>query len=869
MKRIVTALFACCGFAAVALAQNWPTVTNEAKPGARWWWLGSAVDKENLQWNLKQYADHGIGSVEITPIYGVQGNEANNIPYLSDKWMSMLRETQTYGKAYGIEIDMATGTGWPFGGPWVPLEESANRVIFVDTVCCGKVIKDLPLAVAAKDRKNSRLQKVMAYGPVDGYRVVVDVTDNVADGKLTWTAPVDTDWRIIAVYIRYGVMKVKRAAPGGEGLVIDHFDRTAVANYLKHIETAFERTGTPYPRTFFNDSYEVSEATWTPTLFQEFEKRRLYRLEEHLPELIDGDVKTVADYRETLGDLLLENFTQQWTAWAHSHGATTRNQAHGSPANLIDCYAAVDIPEIEGFGLSEFGIKGLRTDPGKTRKNDSDYSMFKYAPSAAHVCGKPYTSSETFTWLTEHFRTSLSQLKPDLDLTFCAGVNHMYFHGTCYSPKDDPWPGWKFYASIDMSPTNSIWRDAPYFMQYVERCQSFLQWGQPDNDFLVYLPVRDMWQKNPKKLLMQFSIHAMGKLAPEFIKTILDIDRAGFDCDYISERLLMGVTYKNGMLETAAGTRYKGLIIPGSGNMPEAVKTHINALKALGAKIYYHVDAKQLATAAKPETMKIQYCLKAIRRKNPTGYHYFIANLTPDDIDADIPLAVDFQSATFFNPLNGDVSPATTSDGKIHIALRSGESIIVQTQNKASESVPYFAVPQQQTEDITLKSPWQLSFTEEAPKVGKTFTLNTPRTWETLDDSTAVTMGTGIYTTKLKLTKKDLKGAQSWQIDLGDVRESARVYINGKFVGCAWSVPFVLDIKPNILKVGQNDIRIEVTNLPANRIADFDRRGVKWRKMEEINVVDINYKKTTYDNWGPVPSGLNSEVKLIKIKTTN
>ena len=869
MKRIVTALFACCGFAAVALAQNWPTVTNEAKPGARWWWLGSAVDKENLQWNLKQYADHGIGSVEITPIYGVQGNEANNIPYLSDKWMSMLRETQTYGKAYGIEIDMATGTGWPFGGPWVPLEESANRVIFVDTVFCGKVIKGLPLAVAAKDRKNSRLQKVMAYGPVDGYRVVVDVTDNVADGKLTWTAPVDTDWRIIAVYIRYGVMKVKRAAPGGEGLVIDHFDRTAVANYLKHIETAFERTGTPYPRTFFNDSYEVSEATWTPTLFQEFEKRRLYRLEEHLPELIDGDVKTVADYRETLGDLLLENFTQQWTAWAHSHGATTRNQAHGSPANLIDCYAAVDIPEIEGFGLSEFGIKGLRTDPGKTRKNDSDYSMFKYAPSAAHVCGKPYTSSETFTWLTEHFRTSLSQLKPDLDLMFCAGVNHMYFHGTCYSPKDDPWPGWKFYASIDMSPTNSIWRDAPYFMQYVERCQSFLQWGQPDNDFLVYLPVRDMWQKNPKKLLMQFSIHAMGKLAPEFIKTILDIDRAGFDCDYISERLLMGVTYKNGMLETAAGTRYKGLIIPGSGNMPEAVKTHINALKALGAKIYYHVDAKQLATAAKPETMKIQYCLKAIRRKNPTGYHYFIANLTPDDIDADIPLAVDFQSATFFNPLNGDVSPAPISDGKIHIALRSGESIIVQTQNKAPESVPHIAVPQQQTEDITLKGPWQLSFTEEAPKVGKTFTLNTPRTWETLDDSTAVTMGTGIYTTKLKLTKKDLKGAQSWQIDLGDVRESARVYINGKFVGCAWSVPFVLDIKPNILKVGQNDIRIEVTNLPANRIADFDRRGVKWRKMEEINVVDINYKKTTYDNWGPVPSGLNSEVKLIKIKTTN
>ena len=875
-------------------AQSWPDVKNETRAGSRWWWLGSAVDKDNLQWNLKQYADHGIGSLEITPIYGVQGNQQNDIPYLSDKWMSMFREAQVYGKALGIEIDMSTGTGWPFGGPWVPLEESANKVIFVDTICTGGILTDVPLNVPVKDQKNSRLQKVMVYGRVNGRSTAIDITESVTDGKLTWSPLAmltsmrktsadkvekktlkqeikdinQAQWRIIAVYIRYGVMKVKRAAPGGEGLVIDHFDKRAVANYLKHIEAAFERTGTLYPRTFFNDSYEVSEATWTPTLFQEFEKRRGYKLEEHLPELIAADVKTVADYRETLGDLLLENFTQQWTAWAHSHGATTRNQAHGSPANLIDCYAAVDIPEIEGFGLSEFGIKGLRTDPGKTRKNDSDYSMFKYAPSAAHICGKPYTSSETFTWLTEHFRTSLSQLKPDLDLMFCAGVNHMFFHGTCYSPQNDAWPGWKFYASIDMSPTNSIWRDAPYFMKYVERCQSFLQWGQPDNDFLVFLPVRDMWQKNPKKLLMQFSIHAMGKLAPEFIKTILDIDKAGFDCDYISERLLMGVTYKNGMLETAAGTRYRGLIIPGSGNMPETVKAHIEQLKAQGAKIFYNVDAKQLALAASPEPMKTQHCLKAIRRKNPTGHHYFIANLTPDDIEADVPLAVAFQSATLFNPLNGDIIPATITEGKVHLTLRSGQSIILQTWNEVQAEQVATIPSQQSVKEYSLNGPWRLTFTEEAPRVVKSFALDKLQTWETLDDdSVKVTMGTGIYATRLKLMQRDLKDAQSWQIDLGDVRESARVYINGQFVGCAWSVPYVLDFKGNILKPGMNDIRIEVTNLPANRIADLDRRGVKWRKMEEINVVDINYKKTTYDQWEPVKSGLNSEVKLLKVKS--
>ncbi len=887
MRRSLV-LISICVSALSAAAQSWPQATQEAKPGIRWWWLGSAVDKKNLQWTMREYAEHGIGAVEITPIYGVQGNEqpkdgkfvpGKNIDYLSDRWMDMLRFTQSQGALQDIEIDMATGTGWPFGGPWVPLEESACKVLFVDTTFTGKRIEGLRLAVAEKDRKYAKLLKVMAYGPTGA----LDITSSVNDGQLTWKAPKGTkkrdQWRVIAVYARYGVMKVKRAAPGGEGLVIDHFDGQAVANYLRHIEEAFERTKTPYPHTFFNDSYEVSEATWTPTLFEEFAKRRGYQLEEHLPELIAGDVKTVSDYRETLGDLLLENFTEQWTAWAHKHGAITRNQAHGSPANLIDCYAAVDIPEIEGFGLSEFGIKGLRTDPGKTRKNDSDYSMFKYAPSAAHVCGKPYTSSETFTWLTEHFRTSLSQLKPDLDLMFCAGVNHMFFHGTCYSPKDDPWPGWKFYASIDMSPTNSIWRDAPYFMKYVERCQSFLQWGQPDNDFLVLLPVRDMWQKNTKKLLMQFSIHAMGSLAPEFIKTILDIDRAGFDCDYISERLLMGVTVSNGQLVTKAGTRYKGLIIPGTGMMPDNVKQHISQLKAQGAPIYYQVDANALRQTARPEALKTECGLKAIRRKNPTGYHYFIANLTPDDINAIEPLAVDFKQAVWFNPLNGAITPATFDEEGVHISLRSGESMILQTwtlplplseergvntPNSNCQSVQAMNTPPfREGKEVGL-GPWTLTFTEEAPRVLKSFTLEKPQTWETLDDdSVKVTMGTGVYITHVKLTKADVKDAADWQIDLGDVRESARVYINGQFIGCAWSVPFVLNFK-DVLKAGDNELRIEVTNLPANRIADMDRRGVKWRKMEEINVVDINYKKTLYDQWEPVASGLASEVRLIK-----
>ena len=831
-------------------AQIFPTPTQEAKPGVRWWWLGSAVDKENLKWNLDEYAKTGIGAVEITPIYGVQGNDKNEIPYLSPKWMDMLQFVEKEDKQVGIETDMATGTGWPFGGPWVPINEAACKAVFVDTIVdAKKKLMDIEFNVPQKERAFAKLKVIKAY-PVEG------------DKKKK---------RVIALYESRTRQKVKRAAPGGEGYVIDHFDSTAVAHYLAHIDSAFVATKTPYPHTFFNDSYEVYGANWSPTLLTEFEKMHGYKLQDKFPEFLDGDAVVVSDYRETLGDMLLHNFTEQWTKWAHERGAITRNQAHGSPANLIDCYAAVDIPEIEGFGLTDFGIKGLRKDPGKTRPNFSDLSMLKYAPSAAHITGKTYTSSETFTWLTEHFRTSLSQMKPDMDLMFCAGVNHMFFHGTAYSPKDEAWPGWKFYASVDMSPTNSIWRDAPELMKYITNCQTYLQWGKPDNDFLVYLPVRDMWRNNTKNWLMQFDIHNIAKRAPEFIKTILDIDKAGFDCDYISDQYLRTCTFKDGMIETAAGTRYKGIIIPGNNIMPSDVIQHLSDLKAQGANIIKGDNSDAMAQAAQPEMMKKQLGLKMIRRANPQGHHYFIANLTSEDISSHVALAVNDKYGLWYNPMTGEYHAALIDDKGIDLNLKSGESRILITSSKelgawdkSKESQIAASLPvtkeEGKTIDLTANN-WKLSFVEEQPKVGETFELKGLKTWEGLSDKAKVTMGTGVYETTIKLSKDDAK--KQWSIDLGDVRESARVYVNGKYIGCAWAVPYILNCKDAFVK-GNNTIRIEVTNLPANRIAELDRQGVKWRKMKEINVVDINYKKTTYEKWEPVPSGLNSSVKLVE-----
>ena len=122
-------------------------------------------------------------------------------------------------------------------------------------------------------------------------------------------------------------------------------------------------------------------------------------------------------------------------------------------------------------------------------------------------------------------------------------------------------------------------------------------------------------------------------------------------------------------------------------------------------------------------------------------------------------------------------------------------------------------------------------------------------------------MGSGVYSLDIELPALQ---ADDRVLDLGDVRESARVRINGQEAGCAWAVPYQLRVG-HLLKSGKNHIEIEVTNLPANRIAELDRQGVQWRKFKEINIVDLNYRPANYGHWAPMPSGLNSEVRLIPV----
>lgn len=883
-----------CTAEAKAQDTGWPAVQTQAKPGTRWWWMGSAVDKENISRNIQIYANAGLGSLEITPIYGVKGNEANEIPYLSDQWMEILAHTQKEAKANGIFIDMNTGTGWPFGGPDVTIQDAASKLLISKYHISGnrKVVLNI-VPTDEKDRKHATLSKLMAFSEKG---TPIDLTHKVVNNHLQWNAP-QGNWLLIAAFCGKTLQKVKRAAPGGEGYVMNHLDARAVGNYLNKFDVAFSKANTPYPHNFFNDSYEVYQADWTEDFFEQFSARRGYKLEEYLPAFLyeedtDLHARLRSDYRETIAEILRENFTLQWTEWAHKHGSQTRNQAHGSPGNLIDLYATVDIPECEGFGLSDFGIKGLRKD-SLTRPNDSDISMLKYASSAAHIAGKTYTSSETFTWLTEHFRTSLSQCKPDMDLMFLSGVNRMYFHGTTYSPLDAQWPGWKFYASIDMSPTNSIWKDAPAFFDYITRCQSFLQMGQPDNDFLLYLPLYDMWYEQGGRLLM-FDIHSMKQRAPRFIEAVNQIISQGYDVDYISDNFIRSLQTKDGMLKTAGGGKYKALIVPKVKFMPHDVLQKLAKLAQEGATIVFSEQYPQdvpglgnleerrrqfnqslskmrsygkttlAQTNAIPEKMKTQHGISYIRRANNEGHHYFISALNNADTDAWVPLSVKAQSVMIYNPMNGKSGKAKTRTingiTEVYIQLKSGQSLILKTfaqNNIQAQPWPYLGDKKRYIEE---PDTFDLTFVQSNPAIDGKYELKNLSSWTELDIPHAkTTMATGRYTFGLNVDS--INPGVEWILDLGDVRESARVYVNGQEAAVLWAVPFECGIS-KYLKTGYNTIEVDVTNLPANRIADMDRKSIEWRNFKDINIVDIHYKTTGYANWTPVLSGLLGPVRI-------
>jgi len=923
MKRIYSTLFMACILCMGAQSQSvhkenkvWPTVENQMKPWTRWWWMGSAVNEQNLSTVLTEYKQAGIGGVEITPIYGAVGFEKEYIDFLSPKWMQMLQFTVQKSKSLGLGVDMNTGTGWPFGGPQVKGETAATKLI-VQTyfLTAGNKLTE-NIKVKEPKQEFAKLQALTAYGNNGEVLDVMPLLD--ASGSLNWS-PAEGTWEIYAAFMGKTRQMVKRAAPGGSGLTVDHLDKNAVTHYLKRFDDAFGNKPQGI-RAFFNDSYEVYGANWTPTFFNAFKQNRGYDLKKHIKELVGKDsvsenvARIKSDYRETMSELLLNDFTQIWTDWAHQYGSLTRNQSHGSPGNLLDLYGAVGIPETETFGSSYFPIPGLRRNPADIRNVDPDPMMSKFASSAAHTGGKPLVSSESFTWLSEHFKTSYSQCKPEAEQLFLSGVNHIVYHGTANSPANVPWPGWLFYASAEFTPANSLWPHLNGLSDYITRCQSVLQAGKADNELLMYWPVYDVWNQ-AKGMDMAIKVHNIDDwLHPTpFYKLSKNLAKSGYAFDFASDKLLSQSTVKNGQLNTSPySSPYQTLIVPACNLISLATLNKVIDLAKAGATVVfqqlpkdvpglYELEArrKQLATVLKSLSFvdvggnvkqfktgagqilladDVQKALEFgnirrekltdlglqfIRRNINGGKYYYLVNHTAKDIDTDVPLNAQGK-VLIMDPQSGETGWAAanlkTGDRQTRLQIKSGEALILKVANEnTSTAIRNWVYLNKPDAVIQLKNPWSLHFTSGGPELPADQQIDKLASWTTLPDPKLQAFsGTGVYTTNFNLPEKK---AKEYVLNLNQVDESAKVWVNGQEIGILWSIPFQARIG-KYLKAGNNTIKVEVANLMANRIRDMDVKKIKWRNYHEINFVNINYKDFDASAWSVMPSGLIGPVEI-------
>lgn len=895
----------------------WPEITKEAKPWSRWWWMGSAVDKENIEKLLREYHDAGIGGLEIAPIYGAMGYEEQYIDFLSPQWMEMLNHTTNKAEELSMGIDMTLGTGWPFGGPQVTPEFAASKLIIQQyNLSEGEALKE---TISVKDPKqkpeNTTLLVVMAY---NANSEVLELTDKVGnDGKLDWR-PEKGSWTIYAAFNGKTRQMVKRAAPGGVGFTLDHLASEALYAYLNRFEMAFNNKDYGI-RSFYNDSYEVYGADWSPSFFDAFEKLRGYDLRKHLSALASDEeseqiARIKSDYRETMGEMLLNNFTIPWTKWANKQNILTKNQAHGSPGNLLDLYAAVNIPECETFGSSYFPIPGLRRDSADIRNVDPDPIMLKFASSAAHISGKALTSCETFTWLGEHFKTSWSQTKPEVEQVFLSGVNHVFYHGITYSPEEVPWPGWLFYASLNLTPANSLWPHLSGLNNYITRCQSILQAGKPDNELLIYWPIYELWH-DAEGMEKQITVHGVDEwLHPtHFYKKADTLMKVGYSLDFISDKMITEASIDQGNIATdKSGQNYRVLVIPRADFMPVETLKGILKLASEGGTVIFEGlpkdvpgfhdleikrqefqqilqslsfseinngireskrgDGKILLAENIQDALKYSKIsretltdtgLKFIRRAIPGGKYYYLVNHSPEYINQDISLNVKADHVLILDPQSEAVGKAkvTISDDKtnVKVQLKPGEALILEVSNKDSE-LPQWQYLGSPEEPIKVHDGWSLEFVKGGPDLPAKRALKELKSWTTFDDSIALAFsGTGEYTTTFILPEK--KEREEYILDLGQVNESARVWINGEEVGILWSIPFKARVG-EFLKEGENSIEIQVANLMANRIRNMDQKEIEWRKYHEINFVNINYKPFNAAKWQPMPSGLIGPVTI-------
>jgi hypothetical protein len=383
-----------------------------------------------------------------------------------------------------------------------------------------------------------------------------------------------------------------------------------------------------------------------------------------------------------------------------------------------------------------------------------------------------------------------------------------------------------------------------------------------------------------------------------FGKMAAFLNDQGYAFDFISDRQIQQLRVKNGAIVSSGDASYRSLIVPSCEHMPVATLEALLHLKQLGVAIIFDTQLPRTVNgwnnlakremrfqsllvnfkAALPQDWQAllqkngvrrekiaEQGLHFIRKKTTHGTMYFISNLTGRFKQDKITLTVNAKTLRFYDPLrnregNQSFKVIAPQWLEVNLKLAPGESIFIEALDK-NDTMLEWSKPFVTDHSIELQGHWHIEFLKGKPFLPQDYHTPVLQSWTAAPDSNAQFFsGTARYSLQFPLSK-ELVG-QKAQLDLGDLHEMAKVYLNGQDLGAVWCLPFVVDVPQNIIQE-KNELSIEVTNLSANRVRYLDRQKIPWKKFYDINMVDIRYQPFDAANWELAPSGLLGPVKLL------
>lgn len=540
-------------------------------PFVRWWWNGNRVNTEEAIRQLDVMQAAGIGGVEINSIampnvVPTEGLDAfPQHRWLSPEWGTIVREVSEAAQARGMTADIIMGSGWPFGGEFIPLEDQIQRVRLVKRSFSGPAEIDVAVADLHLDEQDGtnhesawdivpprrellslRLRK---SGSADAGAELLDEPSPLPE-RLSFSVPAG-EHVLYIVALEQGFTEVKHGAPGASGPIVDHYNPAAVRRYLDHVgerfETATQRKWSDLVRAVFVDSLELSRSNWTNDFAETFAAKKGYALETYLPlllDLSDDDLppdlaESVQRARYDFSQLLVETFEtgflRTFDDWAREHGVQARAQAYGRETHPLHGSMNVALPEGESW---------LWNDSLNNRDILVDSTAVNsYVGSGARLAGQRRVSFEAMTNAVPAFRETMADFKQTLDQTLLDGISHPILHGFNYTPLEAGFPGWVRFGCY-FNERSPWWPHMHHFSTYSARMTTLLQAGEIEARIALLGPRVD-------------ELSRLGMLYQPFPETrhpwyhyaIAEAFRqAGFGVDFVSERILQDATAEDGKI---------------------------------------------------------------------------------------------------------------------------------------------------------------------------------------------------------------------------------------------------------------------------------------------------------------------------------